>query len=72
MYFIFLEYTKTHFDLVGSKIGAKLDNLVIYDDIFVTFLRTLTTKSTIYQILKIAKMGKLLFHRLTRNIVNQK
>ena len=31
-FFILLESSETHFDLVANKIGAKLNNLVIYDD----------------------------------------
>ena len=34
---IFLESSETRFDLVASKIGAKLNNFVIYDDILVNF-----------------------------------
>ena len=30
---IFLESFETHFDLVASKFGEKLNNLVIHDDI---------------------------------------
>ena len=38
-----LESSETHFDLVASKIRAKLINLVIYSDILVNFLRKLST-----------------------------
>ena len=41
--FIFIESSETHFDLVVSKIGVKLNNFVIYRDILVN----LSTKSTI-------------------------
>ena len=37
LFSIFLESSETHFDLVASKIGAKLNNLVIYGDILVNF-----------------------------------
>ena len=57
--FSFSESSETHFDLVTSKIGAKLNNLVIYGDILVNFLRNLITKSTISQNLKIAKLWRL-------------
>ena len=50
---IFLEYFETYFDQVTSKIGAKINNYIIYGDNLVYFLRILSTKSTIYQKLKI-------------------
>ena len=59
LFFIFLEYSETHFYVVASKVGAKLNNLVIYGDnsviygyILVNFLIFLSTKSTISQKLK--------------------
>ena len=39
--FIFLESSETYSDLVMSKIGAKLNNVVIYGGILVNFLRIL-------------------------------
>ena len=42
-------------------IGGKLNNLVIYGDILVNFLRILNTKSTYFS--KKMKNGKLFFHR---------
>ena len=53
-FFLFLEPSEMHFDLDESKIGAKFDNLVIYCDILINFIRILNTKSTISQKLKIA------------------
>ena len=45
---------RQHFILgVASKIGPKLNNLFLYGDILVIFLRILSTKSTISQKLKI-------------------
>ena len=49
LFFNFLESSKTHFDIVATKIGVKLNNLVIYGDILVNFLRILITKLTISQ-----------------------
>ena len=51
-----------HFDLDASKIGAKVNNLVIYGDILVNFLKNLSTKSNISQKLKIGKIVKFIFH----------
>ena len=56
-----LESSETHFDIVASKIGAKLKKLVIYDDILVEFLQILSTKSIISQKIKIANIGKIFF-----------
>ena len=42
IFFISLESSETHFDLVACKIGLKRSNLVIYGDILVNFLRILT------------------------------
>ena len=53
LFFIILEYSGTHFDLVASKVGAKLVSLNIYRDILVNFQRILSTKSTISQKWKI-------------------
>ena len=59
LFLILLESSETNFDLVACKIGAKLNNLVIYGDIMVNFLRILSIKSIISQKLKI---GKSFFH----------
>ena len=60
-FFISLAFSETLFDLVASKCGAKLNNLVIYDDILVNFLRILSTKSIISQKLKISKIKKIVY-----------
>ena len=60
LFLIFLESFETHFDLVTSKIGSKLDDLIIYG-VLVNFLRILSTKSTISQKLKIENIRKLFF-----------
>ena len=56
--------SETHFDLVARKIGEKLENLVIYGDILVDFLRILNTKLGLSQKLKIAKLRKFVLHPL--------
>ena len=38
IFFIFLKSSETYYDLVASKIRAKLINFVIYGDILVNFL----------------------------------
>ena len=43
-----LEYSETNFDLVASKIGAKLNNLIIYSDILVNFLRIFSKENQPY------------------------
>ena len=48
--------------MVTSKIKLKLNDLVIYGDILVNLLSILSTKSTIYQKIKIGKIGKLISH----------
>ena len=53
----FLESAKPHFDIVASKIGAKLNfsskygnfTVINYGHILVNFLRILSTESTISQ-----------------------
>ena len=54
--FCVLESSGTYFDLVASKIGAKRNNLVIYGEILVNFLKMFSTKSAISQKLNIAKL----------------
>ena len=53
IYFHFLKSSETHFDQIAIKIGAELNNFVIYGDILVDFLRIFSTKSTISQKTKI-------------------
>ena len=55
-----LRYTKIQF---RSKIRVKHNNLVIYRDVLVNFLRILSTKSTISHKLIILNIGKIFFDR---------
>ena len=66
LFSIALASSKTHFDIVTSKIGANsiVNNVVIYGDILVNFLRIVNTKSTISHKIKIAKLWKLVLHPL--------
>ena len=64
---ILLESSKTHFDQVVSKFGAKLNNLVIYGDMLVNFLGILRTKSTKSQK---NKQREIVFSQVSANCVS--
>ena len=59
LFFIFLQSSETQFDLVASKLGAKLNNLLTFWLFFTLFKKFWTTLS---QKLKNENIGKFIFH----------
>ena len=69
-FFHFLRISWNTWSLVASKFGTKLNNFVMYFDIFINFLRIWSPKSTISQKIKNATTEKLFFFHGIQNIAH--